>query len=207
MTNPFNTTASDFTREPTEQPVGIDLTVMAEEANALNQAPKKNVKRLPSYIINTKKELLAQIDPMLIAKAASLTLTQNATREVLFGAEGYEDYAAKILNGLYFGFEIETKTRDNFPLTFRIAPKSEMIEEMYEALPEEVKKSANNRTADGEKVKKTSILEGVMALIDKGVSKEVACAAFNFTGKQIAILEKRLKGLDTTKDEEELEQA
>jgi len=197
MTNPFNAT--------TEQTAGIDPTVMV--GNATTEAPKREVKRLPSYLVNTKKELLAQLDQMLVAKAASLCLTQNATREVLFGAEGYEDYATKILGGLYFGCEIETKTRDNFPLTFRIAPKADMIEEMYEALPEEVKKAANNRTADGEKVKKTSILEGVIALIDKGIPKDMACAAFNFTAKQIAILDKRLAGLDTTKDEEALDQA
>lgn len=200
--NPFN--ANTTTEQPVEQ-TGIDPTVMAGEI-ATAEAPKKEVKRLPSWAVNTKKELLAGIDPMLVAKAASLVLTQNATREVLFGAEGYEDYATKILGGLYFGCEVDTKTRDNFPLTFRIAPKASLIEELYEALPEEVKKAANNKTADGEKIKKTSILEGVMELISKGVPKDVACAAFKFTAKQIAILDKRLSGLDTTKDEEELEQ-
>lgn len=173
MTNPF-----------------ADTTV---EATEVETKEKRIINKLPKHILDTRNHILPLLPRELAIKAALIGVSGNEAMDFIINNNSDDDVAKDIINTAYFGKSKTTRTKLQVELYFSMEANKELIEELYESLPDEAKADT---TEEKEKKPSMSLVQAAVALIQCGQPKEIIFEQLKFTTKQIAIVEKRLAGGD-----------
>jgi hypothetical protein len=169
------------------------------EATEVETKEKRIVNKLPQKILDTRNHILPLIPREIAIKAALVKLSGNNAMKFILN--GDTDNAKDIINAVYFGDTLTTKTKLGEELNFSVEANKELIEEIYEGLPEEAKATV---AEEKEKKPSMSLVQAAVALIQCGQPKDIIFSQLMFTPKQIAIVEKRLAGGDISDEVEEV---
>jgi len=126
------------------------------------------INKLPDHIRAARVALVERLDFRTLAYAAVIKLSGNAAIEVIGGMQGIEKYYTDILNAIYFGKVCDGVNKAGIEYYYEIEPNPQMLEDMYNELPEELKAPAK---VEGEKVKKVSVVQALYQMVIDGAAE------------------------------------